>query len=102
MRGCHTQRSMVVEVPLRCLTKSRARLCPAVEKIVKSWVPDEPANAQIVVLGADHFMAIENTMVNAEGETVSLKPGAEVDVVIEAAVEDTIEKSDPPLAVRSA
>ena len=35
-------------------------------------------------------MAIENTMVNAEGETVSLKPGAEVDVVIEAAVEDTI------------
>jgi hypothetical protein len=47
-------------------------------------------------------MAIENTMVNAEGETVSLKPGAEVDVVIEAAVEDTIEKSDPPLAVRSA
>jgi hypothetical protein len=49
-------------------------------------------------------MAIENTMVNvnAEGETVSLKPGAEVDVVIEAAVEDTIKKSDPPLAVRSA
>jgi hypothetical protein len=48
------------------------------------------------------FMAIENTMVNAEGETVSLKPGAEVDVVIEAAVEDTIKKSDPPLAVSSA
>jgi hypothetical protein len=44
-------------------------------------------------------MAIENTMVNAEGETVSLKPGAEVDVVIEAAVEDTIKKSDPPVAV---
>jgi hypothetical protein len=48
------------------------------------------------------FMAIENTMVNAEGETVTLKPGAEVDVVIEAAVEDTIKKSDPPLAMRSA
>jgi hypothetical protein len=45
-------------------------------------------------------MAIENTMVNAQGEPVSLKPGAEVDVVIEAAVEaaveDTIKKSDPP------
>jgi hypothetical protein len=47
-------------------------------------------------------MAIENTMVNAEGEPVSLKPGAEVDVVIEAAVEDTVKKSDPPWAVRSA
>ena len=47
-------------------------------------------------------MAIENTMVNAEGETVSLRPGAEVDVVIEAAVKDTIKKFNPPLAVRSA
>jgi hypothetical protein len=26
-----------------------------VEKIFKSWVPDEPENAQIVVLGADHL-----------------------------------------------
>jgi len=47
------------------------------------------------------FIAIENTIVNAEGETVSLKPGAEVDVVIEAADEGTIKKSDPPVAVRS-
>jgi len=38
----------------------------------------------------------------APGHRRQLKPGAEVDVVIEAAVEDTIKKSDPPLAVRSA
>lgn len=82
--------------------KPSTTLPGTVEKIFKSWVPDEPENAQIVVLVRTIFMAIENTMVNAEGETVSLKPSAEVDVVIEAAVEDTIKKSDPPLAVRSA
>jgi hypothetical protein len=82
--------------------KPSTTLPGTIEKIFKSWVPDEPKTLRSWYWVRTTFMAIENTMVNAEGETVSLKPGAEVDVVIEAAVEDTIEKSDPPLAVRSA
>jgi hypothetical protein len=54
--GCHTQRSMVVEVPTQMSDEKPSTTLPgALEKIFKSWVPDEPENAQIVVLGADHL-----------------------------------------------
>lgn len=35
--------------------KPSTTLPGTIEKIFKSWVPDEPENAQIVVLGADHL-----------------------------------------------
>jgi hypothetical protein len=45
---------------------------------------------------------IENNFVNADGETVSLKPGAEVGVTIEADPEDTIKKSDESPSAKKA
>ena len=68
-----------------------------VEKIIKPFSPDDPEKAQIVVEGADHLyreIRIENTMTNADGETVGLKEGAQVDVVIVADDSDTVKKPE--------
>ena len=74
--------------------KPAVTLPGVVEKIVKPIIPSEPEKAQITVLGADDLykeIRVENTLENAAGEKVRLKPGAEVDVTIEAAV-DAVEK----------
>ena len=66
-----------------------------VEKIVKPIAPSEPEKAQIVIQGADHLyreIRVENTLENAAGEKVRLKPGAEVDVTIEAPAESVEKK----------
>ena len=72
--------------------KSATTLPATVEKIIKSPSPSEPEKAQIVVEGADHLyreLRIENTLQDENGEKVSLKPGAEVEVTIEAEPEAT-------------
>jgi hypothetical protein len=77
--------------------KPSTTLPGTVEKIIKPWVPGEPEKAQIAVEGADHLyreIRIENNMVTPEGETVGLKPGAQVDVIIEADKADTVKKPD--------
>ena len=65
-----------------------------VEKIVKPITPSEPEKAQIAIQGADDLyreIRVENTLKNAAGEKVRLKPGAEVNVTVEAPV-DAVEK----------
>jgi hypothetical protein len=87
----NTGYKMNVEVPTMPDDEKPSTTLPGtVEKIIKPWVSGEPEKAQISVEGADHLyreIRIENNLTNAEGETVSLKPGA-----------DTIKKSDetPP------
>ena len=67
-----------------------------VEKIIKS--PYEPEKAQIAVEGADHLykeIRIDNTMEDANGNKVKLKERAEVDVVVEADLQDTVPQNGP-------
>jgi len=62
-----------------------------VDKIVHT--PGLPDKAQITVEKADHLyqeIRIENVMHTDQGETVALKPGAEVDVTIAAPEESVI------------
>jgi hypothetical protein len=69
-----------------------------VEKIIKSPYPDEPEKAQIVVEGADHLyreIRIDNTLEDAKGNKVKLKEHAEVDVVVEADLQDTVPRNGP-------
>ena len=57
--------------------------------------PSEPEKAQITIQGADDLyreIRVENTLENAAGEKVRLKPGAEVDVTIEAPAESVEKK----------
>ena len=63
-----------------------------VEKIIKSPFPSEPEKAQITVEGADHLyreIRVENTLTNENGDEVSLKRGAHVEVTLEADAKDT-------------
>lgn len=58
-----------------------------VEKIIPSTHPSEPEKAQIGVEGADELyreIRVENTLQDQNGKAVALKPGAKVDVTIEA------------------
>lgn len=67
-----------------------------VQKIVKSIYPGEPEKAQIVVEGADHLyreLRVENTLTDEKGHEVSLKEGADVEVIVEAEPEATKPKS---------
>lgn len=69
-----------------------------VEKIINSPWPDEPEKAQIAVEGADHLyreIRIDNTLEDKNGNKVKLKEHAEVDVVVEADLEDTVPRDGP-------
>jgi len=77
--------------------KTIATLPGTVEKIIKSPFPNEPEKAQIAVEGADELyreIRIENTLTNEDGEEVSLKLGAQVEVTVEAEAEATTPKSN--------
>jgi hypothetical protein len=66
-----------------------------VEKIIKSPHPSVPEKAQIAVEGADDLyreIRIENALRDEAGEEVALKPGAPVEVTIEADSEHTTKK----------
>jgi uncharacterized cupredoxin-like copper-binding protein len=66
-----------------------------VEKIIKPVLPDEPEKAQIAIEGADDLyreIRIDNKLQNEKGEDVSLKPGAQVEVTVEAEPKGTTPK----------
>ena len=75
--------------------KSSVTLPGKVEKIipgVKSLIPEK---AQIAVEGAEHLykeIRVENTLKDENGNDVSLKPGAKVEVTVEADKTATIPK----------
>jgi hypothetical protein len=72
--------------------KPSVKLPGTVEKIIKPAEPGEPEKAQISVEGADDLyreIRIENSLTAKNGDEVGLKPGAEVDVTVEAATEAT-------------
>ena len=76
--------------------KPSATLPGTVQKIIKSPYPGEPEKAQIAVEGAEKLyreIRIENTLQDEDGEDVALKPGAQVDVTIEAEKKDTTKKA---------
>jgi hypothetical protein len=67
--------------------KPNVTLPGTVEKIIESPRPDEPEKAQISIEGADDLyreIRIKNSLTDENGEEVSLKKGAEVEVTVEA------------------
>jgi hypothetical protein len=76
--------------------KPSTTLPAIVEKIIKSPHPNEPEKAQISVEGADHLyreLRIENTLVDENSDKVRLKPGAEIEVTIQAPPETVAPKA---------
>jgi hypothetical protein len=73
--------------------KPSSTLPGTVERIIKSPISGEPEKAQIAVEGADHLyreIRIENTLTDENGDKVRLKPGAEVELIVEDDPEATV------------
>jgi hypothetical protein len=67
--------------------KTSITLQGSVEKIIESPFPNEPEKAQIAVEGADNLyreIRIDNTLKKEDGDEVSLKLGAQVDITVTA------------------
>ncbi len=75
--------------------KASATLPGKVERVIQPHPRSgEPEKAEIAVEGADHLyreIRVPNRLVDSDGNTVKLKPGAEVEVKIEADPENTTE-----------
>ena len=77
--------------------KPSAVLPGTVDKIIKSPFPSQPEKAQITVEGGDHLyreIRIDNTLTNENGEEVSLKPGAHVELTVAAEADATTPKNN--------
>jgi predicted DNA-binding antitoxin AbrB/MazE fold protein len=76
--------------------KKRKKLRGTVQKIIKSVHPGEPETAQIDIHeGEDLYreIRVENVLTDEENaQKVGLKPGAEVDVIVEADSSATMKK----------
>ena len=72
-------------------------LAGTVEKIIKSRVSSEPERAQIAIEGADDLykeLRIENTLTDAGGNEVHLKPGAKVEITVETEPQEVTTKDE--------
>jgi hypothetical protein len=78
-------------------SKPKVRKPATVRKIIKPFAPGQPEKAEISVHGADDLykeIRIENTLEDSKGVKVKLKPGAEVEVIVEADAKDTSPKHE--------
>jgi hypothetical protein len=75
--------------------KATITLPAIVEKVIRSTNPDEPDKVQIAIEGADELyreIRVENTLHDPDGNPVSLKKGADIEVTVEAEPEATTPK----------
>jgi hypothetical protein len=79
------------------MSKKRKRMQGTVQKVIKPALPSEPEKAQIDIHDAEDLyreIRIENVVTDENGEKAGLKPGAKVDVVVEADSSATIKKPE--------
>jgi hypothetical protein len=63
-----------------------------VQKVIPPYVPDAPEKVEISIPSADDLyreIRIENTLTDERGDKVKLKPGADVEVTVEADITAT-------------
>jgi hypothetical protein len=75
--------------------KRKKRLHGKVEKIIKPVFSGAPEKAQITIAEGEELyreVRVENVLTDEAGEEVGLKPGADVDVVVEADSDATQKK----------
>jgi len=79
------------------MSKKRKILRGTVQKVIKEVFPKETEKAQIDVHEADELyreIRVENTLTGNDGSTAQLKPGAEVDIIVEADSSATIKADE--------
>src|SRR5262245_39889684 len=78
-------------------SKPKVKKPATVRKVIKPIAPGLPEKAEIAVHDADDLykeIRIENALEDSKGVKVKLKPGADVEVIVEADVKDTIPATD--------
>jgi hypothetical protein len=95
------ERSACASAPMHqqkgSMGKKRRKMQATVEKVIKSGIPSEPDKAQISIPEGEALyreIRVENVVTDAEGEEAHLKPGAKVDLIVEADSSATIKKDD--------
>jgi hypothetical protein len=86
-----------VSAAISPMGRKRQKLRGTVQKVIKPVFPDEVEKAQIDVKGGDPLykeIRIENVVTDEEGRKAGLRPGAEVDVIVEADSSATIKKPE--------
>ena len=79
------------------MTKKRRKLHGTVQKVIKPAFPHEKEKAEIGIQEADELyreIRVENALTDAEGHKARLKPGAQVDVLLEADSDATLKQPD--------
>lgn len=79
------------------MSKKKRKLRGTVQKVIKPVLPREPEKAEISIKEADELyreIRVENVLTDETGQKVGLKPGAELDVVLEADSDATTKKPD--------
>ena len=79
------------------MSKKKRKLRGTVQKVIKPPFPAVSEKAQIGVEEADDLyreIRIDNVVTDENGEQAHLKPGAKVDVVVEADSDATTKKPD--------
>ena len=69
------------------MTRKRRKLRGTVQKVIKPTFPHEKEKAEIGIEEADELyreIRVENVLTGPDGQSARLRPGAEVDVVVEA------------------
>jgi hypothetical protein len=75
--------------------KPKTKKVGIVQKVIPPAIANEPEKAQIAIQGADHLyreIRIDNTLTDENGNEVKLKPGAPVEVTVEAEPSATMPK----------
>jgi hypothetical protein len=83
---------ILTPMPEKTDDKPSVTLPATVEKVIKPLFPSEPEKAQITVHAAEDLykeIRVDNTLTDEHGKPVKLKPGAHVQVTIEADPKDT-------------
>lgn len=79
------------------MSKKKRKLRGTVEKVIQRSFPEETEKVQIGVHEADELyreIRVDNTLTDDEGEAVQLKPGAGVDVILEADSTAIVDKDE--------
>ena len=79
------------------MAKKRKKLRGTVQKVIEPVVPSQPEKAQIDIEEADDLyreVRIDNEVVDHKGRKARLKPGAKVDIIVEADSSATLKKPD--------
>jgi hypothetical protein len=94
--SCDQHNQRTASTPGEVMTEKASTTRPGtVQRIIKSSYSGQPEKAEIAVHGADDLykeIRIDNALVDENGEEVTLKKGAQVEVKIEADADETVPK----------